>query len=76
MIAAIQQTRTDILLGYGNIVALPFVHLFVVTVSHILYHSLFLNRKQMFNILIKRDIKIKLSMCFRFDAFRQRSLNT
>lgn len=35
IIAAIQQTHTDIQLG--NMVALPFVHFYVVTVSQILY---------------------------------------
>lgn len=75
MIAAIQQTRTNIHIGYGNMVELPFVHLFVVTVSRVLYRSLLLNRKQMV-ILMKRNIKIKLNMYFQIDGFCLSSLNT
>lgn len=68
MIAAIQRTQTNIHIGYGNMVELPFVHLFVATVSRVLYRSLFLNRKQMF-ILMKRDITIKLNMYFTLIYF-------
>lgn len=74
MIAAIQRTRTNIHIGYGHMVELPFVHLFVVTVSRVLYRSLFLNRKK--NVYFdEKEYHNKTLYVFSIDLFCLSSLN-